>query len=190
MGCLLLLPTSHQRNGGLVKQEIKDKKVSQQIGDPRLLPWQKLLLEELNEEPDDRKVIWYVDKRGCSSKTLISRYLALDSNNTIRFENGIYSDIKHAYDGQYIVIIDLSRASESHFNYEIIETLKNGAYFSPKYNSCCKTSPIPHMVIFANCYHDPSKLSRDRWDIRLLRNVDIEKDLLDIHTSEVYELPE
>lgn len=94
---------------------------------------------------------------------------------------------KHAFNGQKIVIINLAWSSEQHINYEIMETLKNGSFFSPKYNSRDKHAGIPHLVVFANFYPDKDKMSADRWDIRILHNVNVEKDLLDIHASEVYE---
>lgn len=170
-----------------IREHINKKISEEEVGDPRLLPWQKLLLEELNRKPDSRKIIWYVDPAGCSGKTTISRYLSLDSQNVICFENGKSADAKHAFNGQKIVIIDLARSSEQHINYEIMETLKNGSFFSPKYNSRYKHAGIPHLVVFANFYPDKDKMSADRWDIRILHNVNVEKDLLDIHASEVYE---
>jgi hypothetical protein len=88
--------------------------------------------------------------------------------DTIRFENGKSTDIKHAFKGQKVCIFDLSRSQETHVNYEVIESIKNGVVFSPKYESRCAVYSIPHLIVFANFEPDKSKLSADRWDIRTI----------------------
>ena len=129
------------------------------------------MLEETLNEPDPRKIIWYVDEKGNSGKTFVTKYL-LTEGDTMRFENGKSADIKHAYNGQKNVIFDLSRSQESHCNYEVIESLKNGAMFSTKYDSQMKVFCTPHVIIMANFPPDETKMSADRWDIRYLHDDD------------------
>lgn len=132
--------------------------------------WQRELLQDLECDPDDRIIIWYVDKEGNSGKTWLSRYLLLERSDVIRFENGRSADVKFAYRGQRIVIFDYSRSVEGHLNYEVIESIKNGLIFNSKYESRSLVYAIPHVVVFANFEPDKDKLSADRWDIRFINN--------------------
>lgn len=61
--------------------------------------------------------------------------------------------------------MDLTRSQENMLNYGMIESFKNGVFFSPKYNSITKIFKPVKMIIFANWLPDKEKLSEDRWDI-------------------------
>lgn len=63
--------------------------------------WQLKLIEYLEKDPDARKVLWYVDEKGNSGKTFITKYL-LTEGNTLRYENGKSADIKFALNGERI----------------------------------------------------------------------------------------
>lgn len=144
--------------------------LAQTMGASRLRMWQKDLVEELLEEPNDRTIIWYCDVFGNTGKTWFSK-LCIGKLNCIRFENGRSVDIKYAYSGQRVVIFDLTRTQQDHFNYEVLETIKNGVMFSSKYDSRMKVFTAPHVVVFANWPPDNGKLSNDRWDIRTTMNL-------------------
>ena len=133
--------------------------------------WQLRLIEELQKPADPRKVIWYVDDVGNSGKTFLTKYL-LTEGKCMRYENGKSADVKFAYNGQEIIVFDLSRSQETHVNYEVIESIKNGVVFSTKYVSEMKVFKTPHVVIMANFGPDQSKMSQDRWDIRWLTDAD------------------
>ena len=96
--------------------------------------WQLKLVEYLEKQPDDRKVVWYVDEKGNNGKTFITKYL-LTEGETLRFENTKSADVKYALQGQRVIVFDLSRSQESHVNYEVIESMKNGVVFSTDYKS-------------------------------------------------------
>lgn len=130
-----------------------------------LRQWQLELINELREKPHERSIIWYKDSIGNTGKTWLSKLLCCEFD-CIRFENGKSADIKHAFNGQKIVIFDLSRSQSEHVNYEVIESVKNGFLFSPKYESCSKMYAIPHVIVFSNFMYDESKLSLDRWVLR------------------------
>ena len=75
----------------------------------------------------------------------------------MRFENAKSADVKYALTGQRIVVFDLSRSQETHVNYEVIESVKNGVCFSTKYESQMKVFKTPHVVIMANFAPDETK---------------------------------
>lgn len=149
-----------------------NKSLSQEFESVHWRQWQYLLIRYLRDcVPESRKVIWICDIRGNSGKTYLSKFL-VSVMGAIRFENGKSNDIKHAYNGQNIVIFDLSRSQEDHVNYEIIESIKNGINFSPKYDSRMKIFKPPFVVVFANFAPIYNKLSADRWCVRDITETD------------------
>lgn len=138
-------------------------------------PWQQQLLKDLQEEPNDRTVIWYYDQKGGAGKTTVQRWVKAHMNAIIVCGKG--SDMKFgvqnyvATDGcaPDIVILNIPRATDSQYiSYQGIEELKDGIFFSPKYESAdCLFNP-PHVVVFANCLPNKAMLTDDRWDIRIL----------------------
>ena len=150
--------------------EIK-KKAKQDMNNVQFKRWQARLMEKLEMKPHPREVIWYNDPVGHTGKTFMSKFLTL-FKDAIRLENGKSADIKFAYQGERIVIFDLCRSQMDHFNYEALESMKNGLIFSPKYESKTKIFDIPHVLVFANWLPDQSKLSEDRWNITTLNQVE------------------
>ena len=142
-------------------------------------------MQELMEDPDDRKIIWYCDATGGCGKTWLTR-ACFSKFESIRFENSKSCDIKHAYNGQRIVFFDLTRSQQEHFNDEAMETIKNGIMFSPKYDSAMKIFDHPHVVIMANWMPDTSKLSCDRWDVRQISNTDLECHLINRTMDDIF----
>jgi len=126
-------------------------------------PWQSELISITEGPICPRAVHWIYDAVGNSGKTFVSKYLM--TKGAIRFENGKSADIKYAYQGESIVIFDLARSQEDRVNYEVMESIKNGVLFSPKYTSKVKVFDPPHLIILANFLPDESKMSADRWNV-------------------------
>lgn len=59
-----------------------------------------------------------------------------------------------------IFILDLSRTCENFVSYDSIEKLKNGFWFSGKYESKMVMIPPPVVIVFANFKPEIDKLSR------------------------------
>lgn len=142
---------------------IKEAKVD--VGE--LIPrvgWQTRLKEELSNEPDLRKVIWFYDVSGNNGKSYFAtRY---KEKSTYLVTGGRNSDIYYAYGYEEVVFFDLPRCKQEYVPYDVMESFKNGYYLSTKYEvKCCRFKP-PHVIVFANFYPDTTKLSLDRWDIR------------------------
>ncbi|QSX73076.1 replication-associated protein [Delphin virus 1] len=126
--------------------------------------WQEELLQELQETPDNRKVIVYVDEKGNNGKSYLSKYLALTGAAT--FNTTKMTDVAYTLNGNKIVIFDLARHSQDQINWGAIEAVKNGLIFSGKYKSKTKVFKAPHVIVMMNTWPDESRLSSDRWDIR------------------------
>ena len=126
----------------------------------------QLELDAAVEAQTDRQVTWIEDEIGKTGKSFWSRY-KFATMGALRIENANTKDIAYAYDGESLVIMDLSRTNEVKVNYDAIERLKNGMMFSSKYKSKAKLYvKCPKLVVLANFAPDFSKLSQDRWDYR------------------------
>jgi len=149
----------------------KQKKMMEQMRDDyehaKLRPWQEQLIAEVQKKADGRKIIWYYDEIGNSGKTWVSKLLYVN-HGAAYFTNGKNADITFAYGGEPIVIFDFSRSNEDSINYGVIESVKNGIMFSPKYEARTKMFSSPHVIVMANFKPAHGKMSEDRWDIRTL----------------------
>lgn len=142
-----------------------------------LFPWQDWLLSRLLiipvKKPETRVLYWLWDNDGMTGKSWMARYLA-SNHDALYLCNGKTADIAHTYEGQTIIVVDLPKSMDPEtVNYAVIEQLKNGCIFSPKYSSCTKIFPIPQVVVFANFSCPIGKFSPDRLFIHPL---DVEYD--------------
>lgn len=130
-----------------------------------LYPWQKDLTEIVLKEPDDRSIIWWWEPTGKTGKTSWAKYMCV--KHKAAYVKGKRKDMLYAATLQEspIYIIDLSRCDEHDVPYEGMEDLKNGIFFSGKYESCQVIRNCPHIVVLANYPPDRSRLSLDRWII-------------------------
>ncbi len=141
-----------------------------------LRPWQRRLVDTLDIRADERTVHWYWDSTGGVGKTALAKYLCAPSSgyNAI-YMNGKGADLKYFLTQHFeklylnkdnlICIFDLSRTSEGFVPYGSIEAVKNGIFFSGKYESSMELFNPPHVICFANYTPDREKLSDDRWHI-------------------------
>lgn len=136
---------------------------------PRLT-WQKNILDLISNDPDPRKIVWVYDPMGNHGKTFLSMHL-VDKYGAFYSNGGKATDISYGYDGQNIVVFDFVRDSKEYVGYGIIEQLKNGILFSPKYESGVKRNNVPHVIVMANFRPEMEKLSFDRWQIIELNSV-------------------
>lgn len=75
---------------------------------------------------------------GEQRKTFLSYYLR-DMCQAMRVPNVNSNDFAFAYRYQKIVVFDYTRESKDHINYALLDDLKNGSIWSPKYQSAVKT---------------------------------------------------
>lgn len=138
------------------------------IAEPR--EWQAKVLAEVKLPPDNRTVNWYVDEAGGKGKTSLCKHLCMNYNallvggkaNDIKY--GIVEWIKTKGDLE-IVVINITRSMEQYISYEAIESVKDGIFFSGKYESGMCIFNSPHVYVFANFEPDYTKLTEDRWNI-------------------------
>jgi len=129
-----------------------------------LRDWQQELKGYLEGPVDNRKIYWYWCEPGNSGKSFMATYISRNMGGLV-VENGKTADIAHVLDQPKIVVFDFARCTDSDkINYSVMECIKNGRIFSPKYQSICKSFDPPHLVVFANFPCPHGKFSADRLD--------------------------
>lgn len=131
--------------------------------------WQKAVLDFLLQPADPRSIVWVHSTRGEMGKSRFAHHL-LCEHNAIEL-HGKVSDMAYGYNEEPIVVIDLARTQADNVKhlYEFAEKLKNGAVYSPKYESGLKMFPAPHVVFFAN-FAPPGD---DVWSVDRVVEVDL-----------------
>lgn len=136
-------------------------------------PWQSRILDILNGPVDSRKVYWIYETEGNVGKSYLAQYLVC--NGAYLCTGGKVQDIQYSYQGQNIVVMDLSRTKAEHMDhlYEMVERWKDGSFLSTKYESVMKVFDVPHVLVFANFAPEREKLSSDRWHVSRIENDDL-----------------
>lgn len=133
-----------------------------------LRPWQKDLLDKISNEPDDRSIFWYYDEEGGHGKSALTKLLCAKykaivlSGKSTDCKYGIIKYIEKNNMAPKIVIIDVPRCVGDHISYTAIEEIKNGCFFSSKYESDMVLFNPPHVIVFSNFECPEGKFSNDR----------------------------
>lgn len=134
-----------------------------------LYVWQAVLKDVLlAEPPNDRGILFYVDKEGGHGKTWFQRYMVTNYPDKVQILScGKRDDVAHAIDvHKTIFLFNIPRGGMEYFNYNIIEQLKDRMVFSPKYDSCTKVlNQNPHVVVFTNEDPKMDAMTEDRYVI-------------------------
>ena len=154
---------------------VQDAVVRDPLEGKTLYAWQSEILALVRTVPDDRSIYWYWSAAGAIGKTALAKHLALHYDAIVL--GGKYKDayfaIAERLDAKKDVdlcVFNLPRSVGNIVSYQALEGIKDGMFFSPKYKSNqCLYNP-PHVIIFANCAPDLSKMSEDRWKIKCLDN--------------------
>lgn len=144
-----------------------------------LFPFQKDVLNIFEEKcEDDRKIHWFWEREGCKGKTSIAKHLCIEYPD-ILYVSGAAKDIKcavvlwmkeHESSLPRGFIFNYPRESEGYVSYAALEEIKDGFFFSPKYESGqCIFNPVP-VVCFANFSPKLKGVSADRWIIHDLND--------------------
>ncbi len=144
--------------------------------------WQTDILDVIKEEPDPRKIYWIWESLGNTGKTTLAKHICIENEDSICL-SGKAADMKygiikfHENKAYYpkIILLDIPRSLEGYISYSGIEAIKNGLFFSTKYESSMAIFNAPHIIIFANFYPEVDRLSLDRWEILTLSKRDAER---------------
>lgn len=137
--------------------------------DGNLRGWQNELMEVLKEDCiDDRVINFYYDEEGGKGKSWFCRYALSKLGKAVQLLSiGKRDDLAHAINPECsIFFINVPRGQMEYLRYEVLESLKDRAVFSPKYHSQMKfLLKIPHVIVMCNEQPDRSKMSEDRYNV-------------------------
>lgn len=136
-----------------------------------LYPYQKNIVDEIQQDPQERVLNWLYDPVGGTGKTKLVKYLAYHH----KVPPLTYGTAKNILQ----IVFDLPTSKAYCFNltrakpkdlgaqdlYAVLEQIKDGLVVSTMYKGGTKIFDPPHVWIFAN--HKPSMkhMSKDRWKI-------------------------
>ncbi len=130
-------------------------------------------------EPEDalygRKVFWFWENKGGWGKSFLCKYMVdmmgayVVAGKGIDVLSTIAKKVAADGGGPPIIIFDVPRVNEGHVSYQAMEGIKNGLFYSGKYEGLMVRFNSPHLLVFANAPPDKTKLSADRWVIKNLR---------------------
>lgn len=137
-----------------------------------IFSWEIQILEMIADDPDDRSIYWVWDAVGKQGKTQFAKYLCAKHNGL--FVSGKSADMKYAVaqwcakhngNGPKIIVINVPRSHMDYISYEGIESVKDGIFFSGKYESEMCIYNSPWIFVFANELPNFDQMSMDRWQV-------------------------
>lgn len=139
----------------------------------KLRPYQKTIADYFKEPCDplfSRDIVWIWEPDGNVGKTIMSMYFCDQTQALV--VGGKASDIfcgvaKEVAEGRMpsLVIFDIPRSSNGYISYKAIEKIKDGIYYSGKYESGMCRFNRPHVLCMANEPPEIPALSEDRWKV-------------------------
>lgn len=158
----------------LSREEIKDL-VRKKYMDVLWRPWQRDVIDVLDACSSERTIYWIYEANGNTGKTFLSKYLALRKGTIVCSgkANDIFNQVNNTIESGTVpklVLVDIPRVSLDYVSYMAIECLKNGMLYSGKYEGGTCIFPSPTVVCFANEMPKICKLSKDRWQIYIIKD--------------------
>lgn len=143
------------------------------IVDGQLRGWQMELTNLVDEDPDDRKIIFVVDELGNTGKSWLTRYWYTKRDDMQMLSVGKRDDLCYAVDEtKRLFVFDVPRKCMEYFQYPVIEALKNQMLFSSKYKSQTKIiAHKVHVVVFCNEQPDRNAMTNDRFHVINIRAI-------------------
>lgn len=148
-----------------------EPRIKKCLSESSLNNWEREILSQIKEEPDDRTIHWYWSKNGGIGKTTFCKYLVLKEDFIVLggkasdCKNGVIEYAKkHQGDCPKRIVINIPRSfCQEYVSYEAFENIKDMIFYSGKYEGGMICDDCPHLYIFANFAPDREKLSEDRW---------------------------
>lgn len=139
-------------------------------------PWQQDVLDLIGSgDGDTRTIYWIYEPEGKVGKSYLAKYLAC--TRSVVLCSGKKADIFNQCAGVLesgrlpsLVVCDVARIGAQFVSYESIEKLKDGCFYSGKYEGRQCIFPSPIVICFANVMPLLSTMSADRWMIYIIKD--------------------
>ncbi len=151
---------------------IKERILRDEYKDVVWRPFQQTVLDICRSDPDRRTINWIWDEKGNIGKSYLCTYLYLKYDAVIcgGKRDDVFNQVFNWIDNRdeespKIVICDIPRASLDYVNYSLLEKLKDGLFYSGKYEGgVCLLEPL-HIICMANEEPMTGMVSEDRWNV-------------------------
>lgn len=158
----------------------KPKKLNYKENIENFYNWENIIINELNNEPDNRSINWIWEPNGCAGKTTFQKWIFTHLKNVVvlsgksaDMKNCIVEFTKKNRETPDIVLINIPRCiDDKYISFEGIESIKDMFFYSGKYEGGMVCGQPPHLYIFANTPPKTDNMSKDRWIIRQILNND------------------
>lgn len=140
-------------------------------------PWQRTIENRLQYCQSDRSIYWIWEDEGGVGKTAYAKSIAMRGGLVL---GGRGADIKYGV-ADFIrkhgklgrAVFHFTRSVENYVSYQAIEEVKDGIFYNSKYESGMVVFNPPQLLCLANFPPEESKLSRDRWVIGKIIDMEI-----------------
>lgn len=141
------------------------------LEDKHLRPFQQWIVDLCKTpcKPNDRRIYWVYDN-GNTGKSALCKHLCITNNCIVMSGNA--HDIKHGIAEHIknkkqlnVCCFHYTRSIEKFVSYEALESIKDGMFFSGKYEGSMVLFNTPHVFVFANFPPEKEKMTSDRWSI-------------------------
>lgn len=125
--------------------------------------WQLEVVNIIKEKPEKRKIHWFWEPKGGVGKSELCKYLVVKHGAIL--VGGSRSNMYHCIiksKKKDLIIINIPRDDFDKIDYGGLEQIKDGLFFSGKYDSEVCVFNIPHVIVFANYEPQYHSLSKDR----------------------------
>lgn len=112
-------------------------------------PWQTFIKTILDHKPHPRFIYWFYDPGFGAGKTTFTKHLYVRYPVAF-FQAAKKTDIACAWKKEPICVFNFTMSREDKISYDAMESLKDGAVFSSKYESGAKMHSRPTLIVFAN----------------------------------------
>jgi len=147
------------------------------IEETDMRPFQKDLLEICLEKPDKRKIYWIYDEFGNAGKTQFLKYMNVKHGAVFSYGgkktdiiNLVFNNKKYLIEKKNaIMFYNFPREIDNKcISYDSMEQIKDGCISNTKFEAGCFCCNAPHIIVFANCLPNISKLTIDKWVIKTI----------------------
>lgn len=142
--------------------------------DVKWRPFQQAVLDILDKEPHQRYIYWYWEPTGNVGKSYLMKYLALTRKVVIcnGKKDNVFNQVNIMLDKGIqpkVILMDIPRSGKQYINYTEIEELKNGMFYSGKYEGGQCIYPKPTVIIMANFLPMLQNMSLDMWQVEMIK---------------------
>lgn len=140
-------------------------------------PWQNDIINITRSPMDRRTIHWFWEPNGKVGKTTLAGHIIMHDKQALLLtgkaadmKNGIVKYIDKNDVKPKIIFMNLVRDNETFVSYQGLEEIKDGLFFSGKYEGGMVQMNPPHVIVFANFEPDLTRLSADRWHVVKIEN--------------------